>query len=107
MAEFELVAGGVEAVVSVAGVEDALEPSGDDWPAWTDWAPEGVAEAPVATVGVVAEVSGGLGVADGNVAVESAGVEGVGDAGVDAEESIGCDCRGGKLFLPGPARVFR
>ena len=84
-----------------------LEASGDDWPAWADWAPDGVAEAPVAPVGVVAEVSGGLGVADGGVAVESAGVEGLVDAGVDADESAGCDCCGGKVFLPAPARVFR
>ena len=105
--EFEPAAGGVEAVASLAGVEDALEASGDDWPAWEDCAPEDVAGAAGAPVGVVDEGSGGLGVADVGVAVESPGVEGVVDAGVDADESAGCDCRGGKVFLPGPARVFK
>ncbi len=87
--EFEPTAGGVEAVGSPAVVEDALEASGEDWPAWEDCAPEDVAGAAVAPVGVVDEGSGGLGVADVGVAVESPGVEGVVEAGVDADESAG------------------
>ena len=110
LAEFELVAGAVEAVASLAGAEDVLEASGDDCPACGVCAPDGVAAAPVALVGVAEEVSGGMGVADVGVAVESPGAEGVvdaGDAGVDADESAGCDCCAGAAFLPAPARVFK
>ena len=106
-AELALVAGGVEEDASLAGAEVVLEASDDDWPAWEDCAPDAVADAPVALAGVADEGSGGMGVAGVGVAVESPGVEGVVDAGVDAAESAGCDCCGGKVFLPAPARVFR
>lgn len=92
----------VEEVALPAEVDEGVEVSGEDWPDGTLGEPAGEA---VVGAEDVEEASAGLGVADCEV-VESAGVEGVLDAGVDVDVSAGCDCCGGMELLPAPARVF-
>ena len=77
--------------VSVAGVEELPEVSGEAWPDCGDCGT-------VEPAAVVAE--GSVGVDDGE---EVASLE---LAGAVADESADCDCGAGTRVLPAPARVF-
>ncbi len=92
----------LEDEASGAGVEDALEPSGVDWPDGVDCAPvEGVGE-PAAAFDVAEDGSAVLEAPEVAVA-GSLGVEGGADGGVVADESAGRDGTG---VLPAPASVL-
>lgn len=84
--------------VSVAGVEEEFEVSGEAWPDCVDCAPLAPAGEPVVPPALVAFVSA---VVDDGEFVASPEV-----AGAVVDESACCDGLAGAAVLPAPARVF-